>query len=54
MKRKIHIIFALSAIAAVSCNKATVEAPKDELQDITFECRVDGLTSKAHISDGVK
>ena len=54
MKRKIHIIFALSAIAAVSCNKATVEAPKDELQDITFECRVDGLISKAHISDGVK
>ena len=54
MKRKIHIIFALSAIAAVSCNKATVEAPKDELQDITFECRVDGLTSKAHISDGIK
>ena len=54
MKRKIHIIFALSVIAAVSCSKATVEAPKDELQDITFECRVDGLTSKAHISDGVK
>ena len=54
MKRNIHIIFALSAIAAVGCNKATVEAPKDELQDITFECRVDGLTSKAHISDGVK
>ncbi len=54
MKRKIHIIFALSVIAAVSCSKATVEAPKDELQDITLECRVDGVFSKAHISDGVK
>lgn len=54
MKRNIHIIFALSALAAAGCSRVTVEVPENELQDITFECRVDGLISKAHISDGVK
>lgn len=54
MKRNIHIIFALSALVAAGCSRVTVEVPENELQDITFECRVDGLISKAHISDGVK
>lgn len=64
MKGKIHIIFALSAIAAAGCSRAEVETPQTDLQDIRLECRVDDAISaasatpsavtKAHISDGVK